>query len=150
MLLTFLMSAKEVFLSLHIGILLITIWNIFHADYLGLKWMRGIIPKLDFQELMKYHKRVQVGLVLMIVTGVLLVLPQASYLLSRPQFYIKMTMVLALIFNSVAIFFLMKRTTEKTFAELSFRERLPLFVSGSISTIGWVGATIVATFLIED
>ena len=38
----------------------------------------------------------------------------------------------------------------KTYAELNFRERLPLMISGVASTLGWLGAFISALFLEVD
>ena len=47
--------------TIHVGILLITAWNIFKADHLGFKWIRGSILKLKEEEVMKYHERVFFG-----------------------------------------------------------------------------------------
>ena len=90
---------QTILISLHITILLATVWNIFQADHLGFKWMRGVMTKLDPQILAKYHNRVMAGLIGMIITGVLMFLPRREALLASLPFLIKMGMVTALIIN---------------------------------------------------
>ena len=99
----------NIFITLHVVILLVTIWNIFQADHLGFKWMKGVMPKLDAKVLAKYHNRVFAGLLGMIVTGVLMFIPRKDILMASLPFMIKMGMVTALMINSVVIFFLMKK-----------------------------------------
>ena len=86
----------------------------------------------------------------MIITGLFLFYPMREFLLSRPQFYIKMGFVLALCINSVAIGYFSKIPTKKTFASLSNKEKLPLFISGALSTISWIGAALAGLYLIPD
>ena len=133
--------------TIHVGILLITAWNIFKADHLGFKWIRGSILKLKEEEVMKYHERVFFGLILMVITGFLLFAPKGVRLLASNAFYIKMIFVGALLLNSFAINRLSKISIKNTFAELSFKQKLPLIISGGVSTISWLGAFIAAFFL---
>lgn len=137
-------------LPAHLLILAFVAWNTFHADHLGLKWIQGKLPVLSESLVKKYHDRVWFGLIGMILTGFLMFWPMREYLLSRPQFYIKMFFVLALVANGFVIGRLQKISTSKTFAELSVREKLPLFISGGVSTLGWVGAATTAFFLVEE
>jgi hypothetical protein len=86
----------------------------------------------------------------MIVTGVFLFIPMREYLLTRPQFYIKMAFVVTLIANAFVIGHLQKRATTHSFKDLSFKEKLPLFISGAVSTVAWLGAATTALFLVEE
>ena len=139
-----------IFFPLHIITLLFIAWNVFHADHLAFSWTTSKTEKLDASLVKKYHYRVWAGLIGMIITGFFLFYPQRDYLLERPQFYVKMGFVLALVLNSVAIGFLQKRAVEYSYKELSFTQKLPLFISGGVSTLGWLGATVGAFFLESD
>ncbi len=141
---------SEIFLPLHLISLTFVAWNVVLADHMGFNWIRGKEQTLDAQKVQKYHVRTWIGLLLMIATGLTLFWPMREFLLTRPQFYVKMGFVLALFLNSFAIGKLSKISTEKTFASLSTKEKIPLMISGAISTISWVGAVIMALFLIPD
>lgn len=140
---------EALFLPLHIISLTYVAWNIFHADHMGFNWMRGKIQKLDMATIKKYHTRTWIGLSLMIITGFALFFPMREYLLGRTQFYIKMAFVVTLICNGFVINHLMKRATLHTFKELSFSQKLPLLISGGVSTLAWLGAVITAFFINE-
>ena len=131
---------ENIILPLHIAVLVFTAWNIFKADHLGFEWMTGKKPLLDENVIKKYHHRTLIGLILMVTTGFLLFLPMKEYLLGRTQFYVKMGFVFALITNSFAIGNLLKVPTQKTFASLTSREKIPLLISGVTSTVCWLGA----------
>lgn len=139
-----------VILPLHLLILGFVGWNIFQADHLGFKWMRGTRAMLDKAVLEKYHLRVWIGLLGMIATGLLLFWPMREYLLARPQFYLKMAFVATLIINAFVIGHLQTKATRSTYASLSFKEKLPLFISGAVSTCCWLGAATTALFLVQD
>mgnify|MGYP001582748426 CR=1 FL=1 len=83
----------------------------------------------------------------MVATGISMAIPLAEYLLMTPAFYFKMFFVLALIVNAVVVGFLLNIATERSFASLSRRERIPLFISGGVSTISWIGAVLSALSL---
>lgn len=55
-----------------------------------------------------------------------------------------MGFVFALIINSFFIGSLMKTAFNHSFKSLALSEKLPLFISGSISGISWLGAIISA------
>lgn len=141
---------ETIILPIHILTLIYLAWNIIHADHLGFTWMRGTVPILNASVVNKYHYRTLGGLLMMIITGLFLFYPMREFLLSRPQFYIKMGFVLALCINSVAIGYFSKIPTKKTFASLSNKEKLPLFISGALSTISWIGAALAGLYLIPD
>lgn len=141
---------QDIILGFHLLTLAFVAVTIFQADSLAFSWIRGYEAVIDAEESRKLHKRTWIGLALMIATGVLLFWPGRDYLLTRPQFFIKMAFVLALIVNGFIIGSLQKVATEKSYASLSAREKLPLFISGAVSTISWAGAAIMAFFLMQD
>lgn len=141
---------KDIFLILHLSILAFTAWNMWKADRLGFMWMKGKIDLLDEVVVRKYHMRVWTGLVGMMATGFLMFWPMREYLLARPQFYAKIAFVLILLVNGFVIGRLQNISTTKTFKELRKKEKAELLISGAISAIGWLGAAMLAFFIIED
>ncbi len=141
---------SELFLALHLSSLGFTAWYILRADHAGFNWIRGVSAQLDPVLIKKYHRGTWIGLCLMIVTGLFLFWPMKDYLLTRPQFYIKIAFVMTLICNGFVIGTLQEVAVTKTFTSLSFKEKIPLFISGAVSTLCWVGAAITAFFLIPD
>jgi hypothetical protein len=133
----------------HIATLTFVAWNVLQADHMGFSWMRGKVALLDKDEVRKFHVRVSIGLGLMILSGLTLFWPMREYLLDRPQFYMKMTFVLGLIVNSFVISKFSSIPTTRTFASLSFNEKLPMLISGGISTLCWFGAATFAFFLLD-
>lgn len=120
------------------------------ADHAAFSWIRGKVAVLDEAKVRKYHRNTWIGLIGMIVTGVFLFIPMREYLLTRPQFYIKMAFMVTLIANAFVIGHLQKRATTQSFKDLSFKEKLPLFISGAVSTVAWLGAATTALFLVEE
>lgn len=141
---------SEFLLPLHLLTLTFVIWNVFHADHLGFAWVRGKVATLNGAEVRKYHIRVWIGLIGMIITGFLMFLPMREYLLTRPQFYTKMAFVLMLLMNGFVIGKFQTIATSKPYSELTDKEKLPLFISGAVSTLGWLGAATTAFFLVEE
>lgn len=141
---------SELFLPLHLLALAFVAFYVFQADHLGFNWIRGKVSMLDKATVEKYHKRTWIGLMLMILTGLVLFWPTREYLFTRPQFFIKMGFVLALFINSFVIGILSKTSTTKTYASLTFSQKLPLIISGGVSTISWLGATGMAFFLEQE
>lgn len=141
---------ENIFLPLHLLSLAYVAWNVFHADHAGFNWIRGKEKLLSKKEVMKYHHGTWIGLILMIITGAFLFYPLREFLLTRPQFYIKMSFVLVLIINGLVIGKISHIATEKTFDSLSTKEKLPLIISGAVSTIAWLMAIASAFFLIPD
>lgn len=144
------MDTSDIVLPLHLAILAYAAWNILHADHLGFRWMTGKVNILEAADIRKYHRRVWIGLVGMIVTGFVMFWPVREYLLGRWQFLLKISFVLALVANGFAIGSIQKVATRKSFKELTLKEKLPLLVSGGVSTLGWTGAAIMAFFIVED
>lgn len=144
------MSTQDIILGLHLTTLGLVALTLFQADRHALNWVRGKEPVLSGKDLRKVHKRTWLGLSLMIATGLLLFWPRREFLLAHPPFYIKMGFVIALVINGLVIGRLQKVAAEKTFASLSAKEKMPLFISGAVSTLSWAGAALVAFFLIPD
>jgi uncharacterized membrane protein len=141
---------ETIILPIHILSLAYIAWNVAMADHMGFTWIEGSVSLLDEKKVKKYHYSTLLGLVLIIITGFMLFWPMREFLLTRTQFYIKMGFVLALIINSFVIGILSKTSTTKTFASLTTKEKIPLFISGAVSTLSWLGAILMAFFLIPD
>lgn len=144
------MEISQIIFPLHILALLFGLWNIYHADHMGLAWVLGKKERLDGELVKKYHTRTWTALIALMVTGFTLFYPMREFLLTRPQFFLKMGFVGALALNGIAITLFQKRAIEHSFKELSFSQKFPLFISAGISVTGWVGAIICAFFLIPE
>ena len=72
-----------------------------------------------------------------------------EYLLLRTQFILKMAFVITLICNSFVINKLKKIATERKYVELTTQEKLPLLVSGIVSTCAWLRAFVCAFYINE-
>lgn len=142
------MDVSSFVLPLHLFTLAFIAWTIFQADHMAFAWIRGKVKILEKNTIRKYHRRTWYGLIGMIVTGLLLFWPMREYLLTRPQFFIKMAFVVTLLVNGFVIGYLQDVAVNKEFKQLTFTEKLPLFISGGISTFAWVGAAITAFFLL--
>ena len=138
---------NNIVLPLHFTSLLFVAWNVLNADHMGFNWIRGKVDKLDEKKVRTYHYGTWIGLGLMITTGLFLFWPSRDYLLTRPQFFVKMGFVVALIINGFIIGRLQKTAITKTYVSLSTKEKLPLFISGASSTLCWLGAATFAYFL---
>lgn len=125
---------------IHIIVLCITALGILLSDSLAFAWMRGSTPVLDKQRIRRLHRWVGFGLTGMIVSGAFLFLEQPSDLFAHTGFYVKIVFVVALVLNSFAINYVSRIATKRSFASLTTGERLPLIVSGAISTFSWLGA----------
>ncbi|MDB5260426.1 MAG: hypothetical protein JWN37_657 [Candidatus Nomurabacteria bacterium] len=137
-------------LYLHFLAIAYAAYNVFRADHMGFNWIRGKYQTLDEKKVRFYHISTYVALFLVIATGINLFWPIHEYLLTRPQFYTKMAFVLLLLINSVAIGKFSKVATIKPWSSLTNKEKLPLIITGGLSTIGWLGAFAGGFFLIPN
>lgn len=144
------MTISDIVLPLHLLVLAFVAWTVLLADHMGFNWIRGKVRTLDAKQVEKLHKRTWYGLAGMIVTGLILFWPAKDYILaySLPQFVMKMSFVAALVFNGLVIGSLQKIALTKPYRELSLGEKTPLILSGGISTLSWLGAAIMALFLL--
>ncbi len=142
-------SVRDVAFYTHLISLSFTVLGVLFADHLGFDWLRGKKQLLDAEVLARTHRWVGVGLGLMLGSGSVLFWNAHTYLLTTAPFYIKMSFVLALIINSFVIETYMRTATERPFASLTRKEKLPLLISGAISTVCWLGAATTAFFLLD-
>lgn len=124
----------------HILAIIMTGAVVIYSDEQGLMWVLGKKETLDRRRLEILHTIVGVGISLIILTGGLIALPRISRFIHDPVFIIKMGFVLVLIVNAFFVGQLMHTASEKSFASLKKKERLPLSISGAVSVIGWLGA----------
>lgn len=137
----------EIILTVHIATAISLIGIVLYADHLGLRWVRGKHEVLPAPRLKKLHQIIYCGLLLMIITGGYMFWPLREYLLTTPAFLIKMGLVLTLIINSVVIGRFMHIATQTPFAMLPSSQRIPLYVSGAVSALAWLGTIVAATQL---
>ncbi|MEZ0209115.1 MAG: hypothetical protein ACAH17_02995 [Candidatus Paceibacterota bacterium] len=142
------MDASQILLPLHLLTLTFVIFTVVQADHMGFAWIRGKIAVLKEDKVRTLHRNTWLGLCGMILTGFLMFWPMREYLLTRPQFFAKMAFVLTLIVNGFVIGHLQKVALTKSFKELSLKEKLPLMISGIVSTLGWLGAMLGGYYLL--
>ncbi len=128
----------------HLTSLAVAAVGVFYADSLAMKWTRGKSATLELRHLNFAHLIVSFALLSLVITGGFLFWPMRSYLLFYPPFLLKMAFVLVLILNSFAIDTFMHVARARSFDSLSPKEKLPLFISGALSTLCWFGAGITA------
>jgi hypothetical protein len=144
------MNLHQIFLPVHLAILAFVAWTVIHADHMAFSWIRGRVTHLDEAKVRRLHRHTWYGLIGMIITGILMFIPLREFLLTRPQFYAKMAFVAGLVVNGFVIGHLQKVAFNKTFKELTVREKIPLFISGAVSTLCWIFAAIGGLYLIPD
>ncbi len=139
---------ETILFYLHIAGVIWSVLFILQADKDAFKWFSGKSITLDEVRTKKQHKMVWLGLIVAVVCGIFLFWDKRFYLINEsPAFLIKMIFVLALIINGFFIGRTIKVATTKSFQNLTFREKIPLFISGGISSISWIGAIVSAFFL---
>lgn len=116
------------------------------ADIQATAWMRGIKQTLNKKTMHWLHGLTWGTLVLLVVSGAWL-LSSRTYLLAEPLFILKLLFVGALITNAVLIGRLMPITFERPYTSLNLSEKLPLFVSGLVSTVSWLAILALAYYL---
>jgi len=129
---------------IHVGVLFLLIPIILFADHEGFSWVRGKKETLNEKVMTVLHRLVWAGLIAMIATGAIMFWPLKDYLLYTPAFYAKMFFVFVLVVNSFFINRFMRVALERPYVSLTQEERRPLFISGAVSTISWVGAVVAA------
>jgi hypothetical protein len=134
--------------TLHVTVLFFTALGIIYADHEGFAYMRGRKELLSKQFVAFSHRGIWAGLLLMILTGFFLVLPSWEYRLQDPAFYVKMGLVAVLVVNAHAIGKLSQVASEQSFKSLPPETQKTLFISGALSAIGWVGATLIGFFFL--
>lgn len=134
--------------TIHLIILGLTAVVILYADHEAFEYFRGKKQVLVAKSIHRLHVLVWCGLIGMIMTGVVLTIPTWEYRLTQPEFYIKMGLVLTLVVNASFISKVSGIATKMPFAELSKNEKVVLLVSGAVSAVCWVGATVIGYFFL--
>lgn len=142
-----LLSQYMYVLPIHIAAFFFSITFVVISDVHAGLWVWGKLPTLPQRRMLWLHRIVSLGLLVAAVSGVLLAWPVLDYLLATPAFIGKLIFVGALVINGVVIGRHLDLATERSFAELTTAERTPLFISGAVSTVSWIGAFILAGFL---
>lgn len=135
--------------TLHIFSMMFSFGVIWKADKDALAWLRGKREVLDASRLRLHHTLMWLGLAALIVTGSILSYPMLGYLLSQPLFIMKLLFVAILIVNAVLIGRVMHVAHVRSFASLTWNERVPLLMSGVISSFAWLGALVLALALFK-
>lgn len=133
--------------SLHLLILLFTAVGIILADHQGFDYLRGKKEILDAKTIKRLHTWVWLGLSGMILSGALLLIDEMD-VLEEPAFYVKLTMVLALVLNGILIGRLNHVATTTNFTSLPFRQKIILIGSGMLSATCWLGAAVIGFFFL--
>lgn len=105
-------------------------------------WLLGKQQVLNKKRVETLHIIVSIGLAGVLLTGGLLFISRASFLLTEPAFLVKMAFVLALIINGFFIGIVSETATHTPFKMLSKKQRAGLLLSGLVSGVGWTGAAI--------
>ena len=134
-------------LTIHLTTLFTLIPIILYTDHLGAHWILKKDVTLPVKRLRILHYTVLAGLLVMIGSGLTLFSTVSGYLLTVPAFYVKIFFVTTLVINSFFIGTLLHIAVTKPFNDTSLRERVLLTLSGSASTLGWIGAILAATQL---
>ncbi|CAN5711513.1 hypothetical protein BH11PAT2_BH11PAT2_08790 [soil metagenome] len=122
---------------IHFGIVILTGMVVLYSDEQALQWVLGRKRILNKARIAFLHRSVSVGLVLILVTGGFLYLRAVPAYLTSPTFIVKMVAVGALVLNTYFIEKFSHVATSQTFASLPKSKRLPLFLTGGISVMGW-------------
>ncbi len=135
-------------LQIHLSAVFATLLLVVVADIHGLLWILGKMQTLPHKRMRFFHTAAWIGLSIIILAGIFMFLNESSYMLAKTAFKLKMFFVLCLIVNAFVIGSHLMIATIKPFASLSFKEKLPLLISGAVSTTCWIGAFISAKFLL--
>jgi hypothetical protein len=130
--------------AIHVFAALFSFGTVMVADKAALAWVRGKRTLMNRAHVRTFHILTWGGLLALIISGAFLSLPMLGYLITQPLFIIKLLFVAVLIVNAFIIDRYADIATERPYESLSLDERLPLFVSGAVSGMSWVGALLLA------
>jgi len=133
--------------DIHIASLALAAVGIVVADHSALNWMLGRVDRAHRAAVFSAHWFVSIGLAGLVLSGLALFWPMRQYLLGEPLFWLKMFFVGCLLINSFFVEMLMHRAVKYPFRELPFSQKVPLFISGGVSTLCWLGAGFTALAL---
>ncbi len=133
---------------LHLGALIIIAPFILYADHLGFQYFRGKKQLLMSAPLKLLHNVINIGLLIIISSGIGLVLPAWDYYITDAIFQLKMFFVLTLIINGWFISRLMKTATTLPYANLKGNKKAWLLLSGITSIASWFASAIIGLYLL--
>lgn len=133
--------------SAHLVFVLLSLGAVLYSDHAGLSWIRGKKETLNPTLVERLHLLVSVGLAGVLLTGGLMFIDRAEYLLSQPVFLAKMGFVAALVINGFFIGQISRIASEQPFRLTTPAQRRSIFISGAVSALGWLGALILGFIL---
>lgn len=134
-------------LNVHITAIFFAVAIILLADHEAFSWVRGKKETLSSSRTRALHALTWSALVVLITTGIVMFWPMRDYLLRQPLFIIKLLFVAVLIVNAVLIGRHMHVALTRPFVSLSTQEKIPLLLSGFISTFSWISVIILGLYL---
>lgn len=134
--------------SLHGLIFLVVAVAVLYSDHQGYLYFKGKKETLAPALLKVLHRLVWVGLVFMILTGAILASTALEYYLTQWVFYLKMSFVLVLAINALAIGKLSMLAGTTPFKELGRKQQRQLVTSGAISFVSWIMAAVIGFFFL--
>lgn len=126
--------------TLHLLIAALTIVFVLYSDEQAFLWVVGKKEFMDQSKVTFLHHAISGLLALLIITGGITYVTAAPAYLSLNTFVVKMVMVFVLIINTYFIDRLSAVALTRSYASLSLKERIPLFISGAVSFLGWMTA----------
>jgi hypothetical protein len=133
--------------NLHVLAVFCAVFAIAVADHEVFGWILGRKQTLSRTKMHYVHWAVWGTLLTLIGSGILLFLPRYDYLLRQPLFDTKLLFVCVLVMNAVVIGNLMEMTLTYPYASVPFKEKLPLLVSGAVSSISWSSVILIGLYL---
>lgn len=134
-------------LPVHLGAFFTGITGVVISDLHAAWWVVKRSVHLPYRRMVRLHHWVGLAVTASVVSGAIMAWPVRDYLLGEPSFQVKLLFVFALIVNAVFIGRHTQIASTRTFGELTSRERLPLFISGAVSSLAWIGTVIAALLL---
>lgn len=134
-------------LPIHLAAFLVAAVGVILSDAQAAWWLYKGTIRLSKRRLEWLHYLVGVVLTTSIVSGALMAWPVWEFLITELSFQLKLGFVFALVVNSIFIGRHVAVASQYSFRELAVRERVPLIVSGVVSTTAWIGAVTAALFL---
>ena len=134
-------------LPIHLAAFVVAITAVIISDLHAGWWLLKRTVRLPRWRLQWLHHLISIVLTASVMSGVLMAWPVREFLLTELSFQIKLGFVGALIMNLVFIGRHVAVASTHTFGELGRSERIPLIVSGVVSTIAWIGTFTAAQFL---
>lgn len=134
--------------ELHGVIISILALVILYSDHQGYLYFRGKKETLSLRFITWSHRIVWAGLLAMIGTGLILFSQSAEYFLVEPIFLLKMGFVATLVINGFLIGSLSAVAATTPYNALDKATQRKLFISGILSSIGWIGAATIGLFFL--